>query len=93
MLFFVVLVPPSISSKGGMITVVVNDPVRLECEASGVPVPSLTWLKEGSPVSSFSDGIQVCLCVFVVFSFFQYISMFVWSSDEQVMSVFNFLSY
>uniref|UniRef100_A0A673IBQ3 Hemicentin-1 n=1 Tax=Sinocyclocheilus rhinocerous TaxID=307959 RepID=A0A673IBQ3_9TELE len=54
-----VYVPPSISSKGGMITVVVNDPVRLECEASGVPVPSLTWLKEGSPVSSFSDGIQV----------------------------------
>ncbi len=41
---------------------VVNDPVRLECEASGVPVPSLTWLKEGSPVSSFSDGIQVCMC-------------------------------
>ncbi len=56
------LVPPSISSKGGMITVVVNDPVRLECEASGVPVPSLTWLKEGSPVSSFSDGVQVCIC-------------------------------
>ncbi|XP_050994845.1 LOW QUALITY PROTEIN: hemicentin-1 [Labeo rohita] len=54
-----VYVPPSISSKGGMKTVVVNDPVRLECEASGVPVPSLTWLKEGSPVSSFSDGIQV----------------------------------
>uniref|UniRef100_A0A8C1I841 Cell adhesion molecule-related/down-regulated by oncogenes n=1 Tax=Cyprinus carpio TaxID=7962 RepID=A0A8C1I841_CYPCA len=54
-----VYVPPSVSSKGGMITVVVNDPVRLECEASGVPVPSLTWLKEGSPVSSFSDGIQV----------------------------------
>ncbi|XP_016146102.1 hemicentin-1-like [Sinocyclocheilus grahami] len=54
-----VYVSPSVSSKGGMITVVVNDPVRLECEASGVPVPSLTWLKEGSPVSSFSDGIQV----------------------------------
>lgn len=54
------LVPPSISSKGGMITVVVNEPVRLECEASGVPMPSLTWLKEGRPVSSFSDGVQVC---------------------------------
>ncbi|XP_051581270.1 hemicentin-1-like isoform X1 [Myxocyprinus asiaticus] len=54
-----VYVPPTISSRGGMITVVVNDPVMLDCEASGVPVPSLTWLKEGSPVSSFSDGIQV----------------------------------
>lgn len=40
---------------------VVNDPIRLECEASGLPVPSLTWLKDGSPVSSFSDGIQVCV--------------------------------
>uniref|UniRef100_A0A3B4E5X1 Hemicentin 1 n=1 Tax=Pygocentrus nattereri TaxID=42514 RepID=A0A3B4E5X1_PYGNA len=54
-----VYVPPSISSKGGMVTVVVNDPARLECEASGLPVPSLTWLKEGSPVSSSSNGIQV----------------------------------
>ncbi|XP_049335709.1 hemicentin-1 isoform X1 [Astyanax mexicanus] len=54
-----VYVPPSISSEGGMVTVVVNDPVRLECEASGLPVPSLTWLKEGSPVSSSSNGIQV----------------------------------
>ncbi|XP_066533975.1 hemicentin-1 [Hoplias malabaricus] len=54
-----VYVPPSISSKGGMVTVVVNDPVRLECEASGLPVPSLTWLKEGSPVSSSTNGIQV----------------------------------
>ncbi|XP_055041763.2 hemicentin-1 isoform X2 [Misgurnus anguillicaudatus] len=54
-----VYVPPSIASKGGMITVVVNDPIRLECEASGLPTPSLTWLKDGSPVSSFTDGIQI----------------------------------
>ena len=38
---------------------VVNEPVKLECEASGVPLPSLTWLKDGSPVTSVSDGIQV----------------------------------
>ncbi|XP_053542916.1 hemicentin-1 isoform X1 [Ictalurus punctatus] len=54
-----VYVPPSISSKGGMVTVVVNDPIRLECEASGLPAPGLTWLKDGSPVSSSSNGIQV----------------------------------
>ncbi|XP_053341492.1 hemicentin-1 [Clarias gariepinus] len=54
-----VYVPPSISSKGGVVTVVVNDPIKLECEASGLPVPSLTWLKEGSPVSSSSNGIQL----------------------------------
>uniref|UniRef100_A0A8B9BNN6 Hemicentin 1 n=1 Tax=Anser brachyrhynchus TaxID=132585 RepID=A0A8B9BNN6_9AVES len=33
--------------------------MRLECEARGIPAPILTWLKDGSPVSSFSDGLQV----------------------------------
>ncbi|XP_036834633.1 hemicentin-1 isoform X2 [Oncorhynchus mykiss] len=54
-----VYVPPAISSRSAMVTVVVNDPARLECEATGVPLPSLTWLKDGSPVASVSDGIQV----------------------------------
>ncbi|KFO28580.1 Hemicentin-1 [Fukomys damarensis] len=52
-------VPPSISGSNNMITVVVNNPVRLECEARGIPAPSLTWLKDGSPVSSFANGIQI----------------------------------
>ncbi|OPJ77524.1 hemicentin-1 isoform B [Patagioenas fasciata monilis] len=52
-------VPPSISGSGDMVTVVVNNLVRLECEARGIPAPILTWLKDGSPVSSFSDGLQV----------------------------------
>ncbi|XP_010130628.1 PREDICTED: hemicentin-1, partial [Buceros rhinoceros silvestris] len=52
-------VPPSISGSSEMVTVVVNNLVRLECEARGIPVPILTWLKDGSPVSSFSDGLQV----------------------------------
>lgn len=42
-----------------MVTVVVNNPVRLECEARGIPAPILTWLKDGSPVSSVSNGLQV----------------------------------
>ncbi|XP_034438633.1 hemicentin-1 isoform X1 [Hippoglossus hippoglossus] len=54
-----VFVPPVISSRGGTVTVVVNEAARLECEATGVPVPSLTWLKDGSPVTSVSHGIQV----------------------------------
>ncbi|KAL4635075.1 hemicentin-1 [Arapaima gigas] len=54
-----VYVPPSITSSGGSVTVVLNEPIRLECEATGMPVPSLTWLKDLSPVSSFSNGVQV----------------------------------
>ncbi|XP_061539337.1 LOW QUALITY PROTEIN: hemicentin-1 [Phycodurus eques] len=54
-----VFVPPVISSRGGTVTVVVNEAGRLECEATGVPLPGLTWLKDGSPVTSVSHGIQV----------------------------------
>ncbi|KAK2835266.1 hypothetical protein Q5P01_015750 [Channa striata] len=54
-----VFVPPVISSRGGTVTVVVNEAARLACEATGVPLPSLTWLKDGSPVASVSNGIQV----------------------------------
>ncbi|XP_006907796.1 hemicentin-1 isoform X1 [Pteropus alecto] len=52
-------VPPSISGSNNMVAVVVNHLVRLECEARGIPAPSLTWLKDGSPVSGFANGIQV----------------------------------
>ncbi|KAM4722858.1 hemicentin-1 [Rhinophrynus dorsalis] len=52
-------VPPSISGNTDTVTVIVNNPIRLECEATGYPVPILTWLKDGSPVSSFKDGIQI----------------------------------
>ncbi|XP_062437683.1 hemicentin-1 [Rhea pennata] len=52
-------VPPSISGSSDMVAVVVNNLVRLECEARGIPAPILTWLKDGSPVSSFTDGLQV----------------------------------
>ncbi|XP_059001185.1 hemicentin-1 isoform X2 [Mustela lutreola] len=52
-------VPPSISGSNNMVAVVVNNLVRLECEARGTPAPSLTWLKDGSPVSSFANGLQV----------------------------------
>lgn len=48
---------------------VVNQPARLECEATGVPPPSFTWLKDGSPVASGLRGLQVGLLVWrLVFS-------------------------
>ncbi|XP_075689566.1 hemicentin-1 [Rhinoderma darwinii] len=52
-------VPPSISGSNEPISVIINNPVRLECEATGFPTPGLTWLKDGRPVSSFSGGIQI----------------------------------
>ncbi|CAH2311914.1 hemicentin-1 isoform X2 [Pelobates cultripes] len=52
-------VPPSIFGESGVVSVIVNNSVRLECEATGFPYPGLTWLKDGSPVSSFIDGIQI----------------------------------
>lgn len=54
-------VPPVISSRGGTVTVLVNEPARLACEATGVPLPSFTWLKDGSPVASVLPGLQVLL--------------------------------
>lgn len=50
---------PSIFGNNDPVSVIVNKPVRLECEATGFPAPSLTWLKDGIPVSSISGGIQV----------------------------------
>ncbi|XP_040264776.1 hemicentin-1 isoform X1 [Bufo bufo] len=52
-------VSPSIFGSNEPIIVIVNNPVRLECEATGFPAPGLTWLKDGRPVSSFSGGIQI----------------------------------
>ncbi|XP_023810079.1 hemicentin-1 isoform X2 [Oryzias latipes] len=54
-----VFVPPTISSRGSTVAVVVNEAAKLECEASGVPLPSLTWLKDGSPVAIVSHRTQV----------------------------------
>ncbi|XP_073439014.1 hemicentin-1 [Dendrobates tinctorius] len=52
-------VPPFIFESDEHISVIINNPVRLECEATGFPTPGLTWLKDGRPVSSFSGGIQI----------------------------------
>lgn len=57
-------------------TVVVNEPARLECEATGVPLPSLTWLKDGSPVASVPHGLQVPINNLIEFCFRQVIIYF-----------------
>ncbi|KAG7251155.1 hypothetical protein CRUP_029350, partial [Coryphaenoides rupestris] len=47
-----VLDPPSIngSEVPVEVSVVVNHVLELECEAWGIPAPSLTWLKDGRPL-------------------------------------------
>ncbi|XP_076859373.1 hemicentin-1 isoform X2 [Brachyhypopomus gauderio] len=52
----VVQVPPTVRSGGGIseLAVVVGRPAVLPCEVEGRPAPSITWLKDGSPVVSSS---------------------------------------
>ncbi|XP_032434339.1 hemicentin-1 [Xiphophorus hellerii] len=47
-----VLEPPKISrsSSPEELTIPVNSPLELECSASGVPPPTISWLKDGRPL-------------------------------------------
>ncbi|KAM4662543.1 hemicentin-2 [Discoglossus pictus] len=51
--------PPRILSMTDLATFLVNEPVWLECNATGVPEPTLMWLKEEVPVSVASAGVQI----------------------------------
>lgn len=44
--------PPRIKGSGvpAEVSVVVNNVLELQCEASGIPAPALTWLKDGRPL-------------------------------------------
>lgn len=51
-------VPPTIIGQTQVpenVSVVVKNPVVLTCEASGMPPPSITWLKDGQPISTSSS--------------------------------------
>lgn len=52
--------PPHIEGSGGTaeVSVVVNNVLELHCEASGIPTPSLTWLKDGRPLPQ-TDSLQL----------------------------------
>lgn len=39
------------------LTIAVNSPLELECSATGVPPPTLSWLKDGHPLEQ-SDIVQ-----------------------------------
>lgn len=50
--------PPRINGSDVVteVSVIVNNALELQCEASGIPRPSLTWLKDGRPLT---DGLRV----------------------------------
>nr|XP_051696750.1 hemicentin-2 isoform X2 [Oryctolagus cuniculus] len=50
-----ITLPPSLPGP-----VLLNTPVRLTCDATGAPSPTLMWLKDGNPVSAAgTPGLQV----------------------------------
>lgn len=52
--------PPRINGSGAPteVSVVVNHILELVCEAEGIPVPTLTWLKDGRPLP-LTDSIRL----------------------------------
>ncbi|NXX95340.1 HMCN1 protein, partial [Centropus bengalensis] len=53
-------VPPTIKSAGTSEgAVVVRKAVMLQCIASGIPTPSITWLKDGQPVNTARGNIRL----------------------------------
>uniref|UniRef100_A0A5F8HEY5 Hemicentin-2 n=1 Tax=Monodelphis domestica TaxID=13616 RepID=A0A5F8HEY5_MONDO len=54
-------VPPRITLAPSLPgPVLLNEPVRLVCNATGAPTPMLMWLKDGNPVSATgTSGLQV----------------------------------
>lgn len=54
-----ITLPPSLPGP-----VLLNAPVRLTCDATGAPKPTLMWLKDGNPVSTAgTPGLQVSWAV------------------------------
>lgn len=67
-------VPPRIAGDLRVpenISIVEKNPVSLVCEASGIPLPAITWLKNGWPVTSNNSvrilsGTKAVVCLFVL---------------------------
>ncbi|KAG7256716.1 hypothetical protein CRUP_037941, partial [Coryphaenoides rupestris] len=56
----VVHVPPSIRATGpSERSVVLHKAISLQCIPSGVPAPSITWLKDGRPVDTAQEHLKL----------------------------------
>lgn len=55
------IVPPTI--KGGNatteISALINSIIKLECETRGLPMPAITWYKDGQPVIANSQALYI----------------------------------
>ncbi|XP_078083679.1 hemicentin-1-like [Mustelus asterias] len=56
-----VYAPPVISTALDLVTVLVNQPTELQCEASGIPAPKITWAKDTIPLSKVSGRLKLLL--------------------------------
>lgn len=68
-------VPPSIIGQVNVpenVSVVVKNPVALICEASGIPLPAITWLKDARPVQASSSVRILSGRLLFDFDFFHY---------------------
>ena len=54
---FLCVVPPNIAGEGAPqdVAVLRGRQVTLECQSDAVPPPTLTWLKDGSPLQVNQD--------------------------------------
>ena len=51
---------PVIQAQPPTLDVILNSPVTLPCRATGSPLPSITWQKEGISIQTKS---RLCVCV------------------------------
>ena len=55
---FIVRVAPQITTQSQVGSVIEGDNVTLSCNASGNPIPAITWTRDGSLISSGNQRIS-----------------------------------